>query len=167
MRIFESFDPLCHPKLTRRLGDLFTEEGFQFFQEGWYIKVQSFKKTLDPDDNVQMLKERFMRRQQDGWTVLVEPDPPPYTPEAPSAPALAPAAQIGVLLNFEIPTKSNIVRATPVVRSKKFGRDVPFAIGYVEICRMMGLDSQTVRLGYKWENERTNAPNCRLANAGD
>ncbi|KAF8188451.1 hypothetical protein K438DRAFT_1972154 [Mycena galopus ATCC 62051] len=133
MRIFESFDPLCHPKLTRRLGDLFTEEGFQFFQEGWYIKVQSFKKALEPDDNVQMLKERFMR----------------------------------VLLNFEIPTKSNIVRAAPVVRSNKFGRDVPFAVSYVEICRMMGLDSQAARLGYKWENERTNAPNRRLANADD
>ncbi|KAJ7106419.1 hypothetical protein C8R43DRAFT_937515 [Mycena crocata] len=36
-----------------------TEEGFQFFQEGWYVEVHSFKKALDADDNVEMIKERF------------------------------------------------------------------------------------------------------------
>ncbi|KAJ7452642.1 hypothetical protein FB451DRAFT_1374082 [Mycena latifolia] len=39
--------------------DVSTEEGFQFFQDGWYVEVQSFRKALDPDENVEMLKERF------------------------------------------------------------------------------------------------------------
>ncbi|KAJ6463089.1 hypothetical protein DFH09DRAFT_1382587 [Mycena vulgaris] len=39
--------------------DVSTEEGFQFFQEGWYVEVQSFRKALDPDENVEMIKERF------------------------------------------------------------------------------------------------------------
>jgi hypothetical protein len=40
-------------------GDVSTEEGFQYFKEGWYVEVQSFRKALDPDENVEMLKERF------------------------------------------------------------------------------------------------------------
>ncbi|KAJ7115371.1 hypothetical protein C8R44DRAFT_880671 [Mycena epipterygia] len=36
-----------------------TEEGFQFFQEGWHVEVQSSKKALNADDKVAMIKERF------------------------------------------------------------------------------------------------------------
>ncbi|KAJ7927043.1 hypothetical protein B0H13DRAFT_2183119 [Mycena leptocephala] len=39
--------------------DVSSEEGFQYFKEGWYVEVQSFRKALDPDENVEMLKERF------------------------------------------------------------------------------------------------------------
>ncbi|KAJ7046203.1 hypothetical protein C8F04DRAFT_1063707 [Mycena alexandri] len=39
--------------------DVSTEEGFQYFQEGWYVEVQSRRKALDPEDHVMMLKERF------------------------------------------------------------------------------------------------------------
>ncbi|KAJ7234512.1 hypothetical protein B0H12DRAFT_1222828 [Mycena haematopus] len=41
------------------IRDVSTEEGFQFFQEGWYIEIQSFRKALDPDEHVEMLKQRF------------------------------------------------------------------------------------------------------------
>ncbi|KAJ7735830.1 hypothetical protein DFH07DRAFT_109782 [Mycena maculata] len=43
----------------RVVRDVSTEEGFQFFQQGWYVEVQSKRKALDPDEYVQMLKERF------------------------------------------------------------------------------------------------------------
>ncbi|KAJ6451075.1 hypothetical protein C8R45DRAFT_946477 [Mycena sanguinolenta] len=97
-------------------------------------------------------------RQQDGWTVLAQPPPsadlpPPYTPEA--APPGAPGS---ILLHFDIPTNSNIVGAVPITRTKTYSRDVLFAIGYPEICNIMGLDSLTARLGYKWDKEKETAP---------
>jgi hypothetical protein len=50
----------CHSILSiAPPGDVSTEEGFQSFQEGWYIEVQSFRKALDPEENVEMLKQRF------------------------------------------------------------------------------------------------------------
>lgn len=39
-------------------GDVSMEEGFQHFQEGWYVEVQSHRKALDPESE-EMLKERF------------------------------------------------------------------------------------------------------------
>ncbi|KAJ7447525.1 hypothetical protein B0H11DRAFT_2202718 [Mycena galericulata] len=45
--------------VDRVVRDVSTEEGFQLFQEGWYLEVQSFRKALDPDENVEMIKERF------------------------------------------------------------------------------------------------------------
>nr|GAT43876.1 predicted protein [Mycena chlorophos] len=39
--------------------DVQTEEGFQYFQEGWYVEVQSFRRALDSEDNVERLRERF------------------------------------------------------------------------------------------------------------
>ncbi|KAJ7659830.1 hypothetical protein B0H17DRAFT_1145218 [Mycena rosella] len=107
-------------------------------------------------------------RQQDGWTVLApQPDPdnelpPPYTldPEAASAPALAPPVPVvaligmGTLLAFEIPTNSNVVAVAPSTRTRKYGHNIAFAAGYVEICQVMGLDPMTTHLGYKWDNER-------------
>ncbi|KAJ7758744.1 hypothetical protein B0H16DRAFT_1264372, partial [Mycena metata] len=39
--------------------DVSTEEGFQYFQEGWCVEVQSHRKGLDPNDHLMMLKERF------------------------------------------------------------------------------------------------------------
>ncbi|KAJ7652685.1 hypothetical protein DFH06DRAFT_1205443 [Mycena polygramma] len=45
--------------VTQAVRDVSTEEGFQSFQEGWYVEIQSFKKPLDPEENVEMLKERF------------------------------------------------------------------------------------------------------------
>ncbi|KAJ7136225.1 hypothetical protein C8R46DRAFT_1361929 [Mycena filopes] len=113
-------------------------------------------------------------RQQDGWTVLAPPPqpeadlPPPYTPEAPpSATATPGPASDGTTLTFEIPINSNIVGATPVTRTKNYGIAVPFAVGYGEICRMMGLEVTTACIGYKWDNERANAATHSLANATD
>ncbi|KAJ7203616.1 hypothetical protein GGX14DRAFT_369291 [Mycena pura] len=39
--------------------DVSTEEGFQHFQEGWYVEVQSFRKALNPEEHGEMIKERF------------------------------------------------------------------------------------------------------------
>ncbi|KAF7338967.1 hypothetical protein MVEN_01972900 [Mycena venus] len=39
--------------------DVSTEDGFQFFQKGWYLEVQSGKKALDPNENVEMIQQRF------------------------------------------------------------------------------------------------------------
>ncbi|KAJ7873088.1 hypothetical protein B0H14DRAFT_2569920 [Mycena olivaceomarginata] len=43
----------------------------------------------------------------------------------------------------------------------------PLPWGYGEICQMMGLDLATGRIGYKWDNERTNIAAHGLANATD
>ncbi|KAJ7280771.1 hypothetical protein C8J57DRAFT_1220061 [Mycena rebaudengoi] len=101
-------------------------------------------------------------RQQDGWTVLAPPPgpelPPPYTPEAAPQDSNA-AAGLGftsmrdVTLAFDIPINSTIIGAQPVTQTKHYGRNVPFAHGYVEICRMMG--------------DRANAPTHALATAAD
>ncbi|KAJ7257606.1 hypothetical protein C8J57DRAFT_1647254 [Mycena rebaudengoi] len=120
-------------------------------------------------------------RQQDGWTVLVPPPaanrsdlPPPYT--AAPAPAIAPAVASAngavihgepVTLSFDIPINSNVIGVTPVTRTKKYGRQVPFSVGYTEICGLMGLDSTTAVLGYKWDKEKRNDPVHGLANAAD
>ncbi|KAJ7653428.1 hypothetical protein B0H17DRAFT_1147140 [Mycena rosella] len=125
-------------------------------------------------------------RQQDGWTVLASPPagpepaihnelPPPYTPVgAAVAPAVAPVAALapapvtgGVTLSFEIPINSNVIGATPVTRTKNYGRAVPFASGYTEICGVMGVDPTTAVVGYKWDNERANVPIHSLVNATD
>ncbi|KAK7040499.1 hypothetical protein R3P38DRAFT_2512736 [Favolaschia claudopus] len=45
--------------VDRVVRDVSTEEGFQDFQEGWYVEVQSFRKALDADEHTEMLKERF------------------------------------------------------------------------------------------------------------
>ncbi|KAJ6617533.1 hypothetical protein B0H10DRAFT_1948247 [Mycena sp. CBHHK59/15] len=109
-------------------------------------------------------------RQQEGWTVLAPepegPELPPllYTPDAGPPVHAASAAPDGVTLNFEYPINSNIVRAKQVMRSKKYGRNIPFAVGYVKICRLMGLDPSSACLGYKWDNERVNVLVCQLAN---
>ncbi|KAJ7690326.1 hypothetical protein B0H17DRAFT_1179900 [Mycena rosella] len=93
---------------------------------------------------------------------------PPYTPApvAAVAPAAAPANG-GVTLSFDIPINSNVIGATPVTRAKHYGRAVPFSVRYTEICDMMGLDSMTAVLGYKWDNEKRNDPVHGLANAAD
>ncbi|KAJ7766693.1 hypothetical protein B0H16DRAFT_1717038 [Mycena metata] len=114
-------------------------------------------------------------RQQDGWTVLAPPPqqagdlPPPYPPDAPAlAPVQAAAAgTAGTNLIFQIPINSNIIGATPVTRAKTYGADVPFAVGYNEICTIMGLDVATACIGYKWDNEKANIPTHALSNATD
>ncbi|KAJ7123521.1 hypothetical protein C8R44DRAFT_875711 [Mycena epipterygia] len=113
--------------------------------------------------------------QQDGWTILAPPYdqsaaelPPPYTPEAaPSATAAIPAAATGTTLLFDIPINSNVIGVTLITRTKNYGHTVPFAIGYGEICKMMGLDPSTACIGYKWDNEKTNVPTHGLLNATD
>ncbi|KAJ7693046.1 hypothetical protein B0H17DRAFT_1132749 [Mycena rosella] len=68
---------------------------------------------------------------------------------------------------LQIPTNSNVVAAAPCTRTRKYGRNVAFAAGYIEICQVMGLDPMTARLGYKWDNDKANAPSRQLADAGD
>ncbi|KAJ7803753.1 hypothetical protein B0H14DRAFT_2613038 [Mycena olivaceomarginata] len=118
-------------------------------------------------------------RQQDGWTVLAPPPqqdelPPPYTPEVQQPPPIVAATKTSSIelilrqgLTFEIPTNSNIIGATPVTRTKIYGIAVPFAVGYGEICQMMGLDLATARISYKWDNKRTNVAAHGVANATD
>ncbi|KAJ6607801.1 hypothetical protein B0H10DRAFT_1939688 [Mycena sp. CBHHK59/15] len=122
-------------------------------------------------------------RQQEGWTVLVPPSegppagpPPPYTPEdAPAAPqaavpAAATPATAGVLLPFEIPINSNVVGAVGaalVTRTKAYGRGVPFAIAYAEICDMMAIHPTSANLGYKWDKERVTTAIHGLSSAVD
>ncbi|KAJ6596480.1 hypothetical protein B0H10DRAFT_2232489 [Mycena sp. CBHHK59/15] len=59
-------------------------------------------------------------REQDGWTVLAPPPaagndlPPPYTPEADSAPSAAPASTTALPLAFDVPINSNIVGAAKI-----------------------------------------------------
>ncbi|KAJ7710631.1 hypothetical protein B0H17DRAFT_1123757 [Mycena rosella] len=92
-------------------------------------------------------------REQDGWTVLAPPpdpagdQPPPYTPEALPQVAIPAVAATEPTLAFEIPINSNVIGAASVTRSKKYGRNVPFATAYVEICTAMGLDHSTAALG--------------------
>ncbi|KAJ7159786.1 hypothetical protein C8R46DRAFT_1109068 [Mycena filopes] len=45
--------------VEQAVRDVSTEEGFQSFQEGWHVEIQSHRKALDPDEHVMMLKERF------------------------------------------------------------------------------------------------------------
>ncbi|KAJ7658198.1 hypothetical protein DFH06DRAFT_447949 [Mycena polygramma] len=45
--------------VAHAVRDVASEEGFQSFQEGWYVEIQSFGKPLDPYENVGMLGERF------------------------------------------------------------------------------------------------------------
>ncbi|KAJ7652765.1 hypothetical protein DFH06DRAFT_1205634 [Mycena polygramma] len=45
--------------VCQAVRDVASEEGFQSFQQGWYVEIQSFGKPLDPYENVGMLKERF------------------------------------------------------------------------------------------------------------
>ncbi|KAF8148747.1 hypothetical protein K438DRAFT_1779524 [Mycena galopus ATCC 62051] len=110
-------------------------------------------------------------QQQDGWTVLVPPAaatelPPPYTPEDNAPPAAIPVAPAGTL-PFHIPTNSNIIGAVPVTQTRKYASDVPFAVSFPAICSIMGLASSRACLGYKWDNEKANAPIHQLSNAGD
>ncbi|KAJ7187274.1 hypothetical protein C8R46DRAFT_287235 [Mycena filopes] len=113
-------------------------------------------------------------RQQDGWTVLTPPPdhdaelPPPYTaeddPVAAAAVPVAPAPS----LPFEIPTNSNIIGVkVPVTKTKKYERNIAFAVAFPEICNIMGLDTSHARIGYKWDNERANAGIHHLSNAAD
>ncbi|KAJ7119859.1 hypothetical protein C8R44DRAFT_878247 [Mycena epipterygia] len=118
-------------------------------------------------------------RQQDGWTVLALPPgadagdevPPPYTPEAAAqtVPDPIPAATTAptVTLSFDIPINSNIIGVQPVTQTKNYSRDIPFAVGYGEICDVMGLDPATTSISFKWDNERANVPTHRLATAVD
>ncbi|KAJ7856473.1 hypothetical protein B0H14DRAFT_3642495 [Mycena olivaceomarginata] len=142
------------------------------------------------NENVNPSHYREHTRQQDGCTVLAPPpepageQPPPYTPAAaPQAAAPVDVAATGMckypcvyrltfrrartLLSFEIPINGNLIGATPVSYTKKYGRSVPFATAYVEICTMMGIDHSTAALGYKWDNERANVPIHGLDNATD
>ncbi|KAJ7664031.1 hypothetical protein DFH06DRAFT_1324518 [Mycena polygramma] len=73
----------------------------------------------------------------------------------------------GVALTFEVPINSNVVGATPVTRTKKYRRGVPFAVAYAEMAQTMGLDPSVASLGYKWDNERANVPIHGLSNAVD
>jgi hypothetical protein len=73
----------------------------------------------------------------------------------------------GVMLTFQIPTNSNIIGAPLVTRTKKYGRNVPFATGFLEICNVMGVDPASARVGYKWDKEAQNAPTRQLANTHD
>ncbi|KAF7300039.1 hypothetical protein MKEN_01326700 [Mycena kentingensis (nom. inval.)] len=41
------------------IRDVATEEGFQHFQKGWYVEVQSHRKALDHEDNVERVGDRF------------------------------------------------------------------------------------------------------------
>ncbi|KAJ7743068.1 hypothetical protein B0H14DRAFT_2637503 [Mycena olivaceomarginata] len=100
-------------------------------------------------------------RQQHGWTVLAPgppagPElPPPYTPEAAPQPTSAAATTAGgVTLAFDVPVNSNII-------------DVPFAVGYTKICKMMGLDPATACVGFKWDNERANVATHALSTKAD
>ncbi|KAJ7854354.1 hypothetical protein B0H13DRAFT_2358562 [Mycena leptocephala] len=127
---------------------------------------------MPPNNNQNPSHYREHTRQQNGWTVLAPPlepageQPPPYTPEtAPQAAAPVDVAATGPTLSFEIPINSNIIGATPVTHTKKYGHTVPFAAAYVEICTMMGIDHSTAALGYKWDNESANVPVHGLANA--
>ncbi|KAJ7830123.1 hypothetical protein B0H13DRAFT_2372118 [Mycena leptocephala] len=90
--------------------------------------------------------------------------PPPYAAEdnlmlAPVGPAAT--------LPLQILTNSNIIGAVSVTRTRKYACDVPFAVAFPEICNTMGLASSHVRIGYKWDNERVNAPVHQLSNATD
>ncbi|KAJ7883602.1 hypothetical protein B0H13DRAFT_1890306 [Mycena leptocephala] len=110
-------------------------------------------------------------REQDGWTVLApapgaEPAgdlPPPYTPEAAAAPptaGAAPAATTG-------PDQQQHHWGDTGYSHASYGRDVPFSVGYVEICNMMGLDPSRACIGFKWDNERANVATHVLSNATD
>ncbi|KAJ7330560.1 hypothetical protein DFH08DRAFT_815453 [Mycena albidolilacea] len=134
---------------------------------------------MDPTNNSSS-HYREHTRQQDGWTVLVPPAataglPPPYTPEdnaLPAAVTVAPAptaaaTATAVTLPFRIPTNSNFISAVPVTRAREYARDVPFAVAFPKICRIMGLASSRACLGYKWDNEKDNTPIHQLSNAGD
>jgi hypothetical protein len=135
-------------------------------------------------------------REQDGWTVLALPPatgsdlPPPYTPEAAPvvpAPSAAPALDTagtmilcflfsvivadnrkGPPLAFDVPINSNIVGVAPASRTTSFTRGASFAIAFLDICKMMGLDPSMARIGYKWDNEASpNKPTHVLGNATD
>ncbi|KAJ7174308.1 hypothetical protein C8R46DRAFT_1214515 [Mycena filopes] len=117
--------------------------------------------------------------QQDGWTVLVPPPqnppplpenqglPPPYTPEAVETVAPAVAAATGTQLAFDVPTNTNVIGATQITRSKKYGRGVPFNTAFVELCETMGLETASAQIGYKWDKEKAAAPVRALATAAD
>ncbi|KAJ7767405.1 hypothetical protein DFH07DRAFT_954911 [Mycena maculata] len=107
-------------------------------------------------------------RQQDGWTFLApEPElPPPYTPDAPPV-TPASAVPAGITLTFQIPTNSNTIGAPPITQTKKYGRNVPFAITFMEICNVMGVDPASACLSYKWDKEGHNVPTRQLANTFD
>ncbi|KAJ7349407.1 hypothetical protein DFH08DRAFT_1079711 [Mycena albidolilacea] len=134
---------------------------------------------MDPTNN---LSSHYWEhtRQQDGWTVLAPPAaaaglPPPYTPEDNALPAAIPVASAptaaataaAATLPFCIPTNSNFIGAVPVTRAREYARDVPFAVAFPEICRIMGLASSRACLGYKWDNEKAGTPIHQLLNAGD
>ncbi|KAJ7757648.1 hypothetical protein B0H16DRAFT_1824079 [Mycena metata] len=128
---------------------------------------------MNPNHNQTSSYYREHTRQQDGWTVLATPPanredlPPPYTP-APAPVQVATASGNGeITLPFDIPINSNVIGATPVSRTKHYGRAVAFSIGYTEICHVMGLGATTAVLGYKWDNEKRNDPVHSLANAAD
>ncbi|KAJ7665516.1 hypothetical protein B0H17DRAFT_1210975 [Mycena rosella] len=118
-------------------------------------------------------------REQDGWTVLAPPPaaggdvPPPYTPEAapvvpPPSAVLASTTGTTLPLAFDVPINSNIVGAAPASRTTSFTRDASFAVAFIDICNMMGLDPSTARIGYKWDNETSpNKPTHVLGNASD
>ncbi|KAJ7040160.1 hypothetical protein C8F04DRAFT_1178256 [Mycena alexandri] len=130
---------------------------------------------MSPNHNETPSHYREHTRQQDGWTVLATPPtnreelPPPYTPAPVQASApVAPASANGdITLPFDIPINSNVIGATPVSRTKHYGRAVAFSTGYTEICHIMGLGATTAVLGYKWDNERRHDAVHSLANAAD
>ncbi|KAJ6619030.1 hypothetical protein B0H10DRAFT_1947052 [Mycena sp. CBHHK59/15] len=121
--------------------------------------------------NSTSLHYREHTQEQDGWTVLAPPPaaaelPPPYATEDNSMPAAAPVAPAATL-PFQIPTNSNIIGAIPITQTRKYARDVPFAVAFPEICNTMGLASSHACIGYKWDNERVNVPVHQLWNAAD
>ncbi|KAJ7672890.1 hypothetical protein B0H14DRAFT_2657011 [Mycena olivaceomarginata] len=56
-------------------------------------------------------------------------------------PPTAAATTAAATLPFRIPTNSNFIGAVPVTRAKEYAHDVPFAVAFPEICRIMGLAS--------------------------
>ncbi|KAJ7729043.1 hypothetical protein B0H16DRAFT_1470236 [Mycena metata] len=109
-------------------------------------------------------------RQQDGWTVLATPPapelPPPYAPvDANSTPAGPVAAT--PTLPFQILTNSNIIAAVPVSVTRRYARGVPFAVAFPEICTTMKISSLRACIGFKWDNDKVNAPVHQLSNAVD
>ncbi|KAJ6459930.1 hypothetical protein C8R45DRAFT_1180719 [Mycena sanguinolenta] len=107
------------------------------------------------NDNQTSSHYREHTQEQDGWTVLAPPplssviSLPPEVPAAPLAQAVAPAATTGDKLPFDIPINSNVIGATPASRTTSYGRETPFVVAFVEICKIMGLDPAGACLGFR------------------
>ncbi|KAJ6632569.1 hypothetical protein B0H10DRAFT_1938158 [Mycena sp. CBHHK59/15] len=104
------------------------------------------------------LHYREHTQQQDGWTVLApEPElPPPYTPDAPP---VAPAASAVPAVTPSEPRRLREPRNMAAMTQ--------FAIAFLEICNVMGVDLASTCVGYKWDKEGQNVPTRQLANTHD